>query len=234
MAEELICELHGGTSCNEQVATKEEAVTPPSAVLQGIARQVVEKSRATATRSSRASKTTKTSKRTRAIAAATRAARRAAKCAERSARRSVTTRRYSEEQVTIQPAQAPAVYGDAAYGTGAFLDVLETAGIASFCKVQPPTSIAGRFSKDNFSIDLDAEEVTCPAGVSTTIRHNKSGDGIAVFGEACLSCSLRASCTEAKIGRNVRIGRYEAHLAKARAEQQSPEWRGQCRPLAQR
>ena len=47
---------------------------------------------------------------------------------------------------------------------GTLLARLETAGAQIFTKVQPPTAPGGRFTKDRFTIDLDAGTVTCPAG----------------------------------------------------------------------
>jgi hypothetical protein len=69
-----------------------------------------------------------------------------------------------------QDQQGPAVYGDAAYGTGKLLAVLETAGAQIFTKVQPPTAPGGRYAKDRFSIDLHAGTVTCPNAVTVPIR----------------------------------------------------------------
>ena len=41
------------------------------------------------------------------------------------------------------------------------------------------------FAKDRFDIDLDAETVTCPAGVTAPIRRQRDGSRIAAFGAAC-------------------------------------------------
>lgn len=54
------------------------------------------------------------------------------------------------------------VYGDAAYGSGAFLDLLAGADIASGCKTQTPMAAGGLFAKDRFVIDLGSDTVTCP------------------------------------------------------------------------
>jgi hypothetical protein len=117
-----------------------------------------------------------------------------------------------------------AVYGDAAYGSGAFLDLLAGANIASGCKTQPPTAAGGRFAKDRFVIDLGADTVTCPGEVTVPIRRGREGDGIAYFGAGCATCPLRAQCTTAAGGRTVSVGRHEQRLADARAEQQQPDW----------
>jgi hypothetical protein len=118
----------------------------------------------------------------------------------------------------------PKVYGDAAYGSGEFLDHLARAGIDSGCKTQPPVAPGGRYSKENFYIDLGADTVTCPAGEEVAIRRNNSGDGIAYFDSACADCPLRSDCTTAAGGRTITVGRHEALLAEARAQAQDQQW----------
>jgi len=123
----------------------------------------------------------------------------------------------------------PKVYGDAAYGTGEFLDTLAKGGIDSGCKTQPPVAVGGLFTKDRFDIDLDAGTVTCPNDVTVTIRRGANGDGRAPFQDACVECPLRPQCTTAKGGRRIRVGRYEHRLADARRQQHDPEWRADYR-----
>lgn len=158
----------------------------------------------------------------KAVAAARRAAHRSARTKVRAARQAST--HHDREGVAVPSAARPAVYGDAAYGTGAFLDRLARAGISSFCKTQPPVAPKGRFSKDRFSIDLRADQVTCPAGVTVAIRRDGNGDGTARFADACTNCALRAECTTAGAGRSISVGRYEQRLADQRASQQDPAW----------
>jgi IS5 family transposase len=116
------------------------------------------------------------------------------------------------------------VYGDNAYGTGSFHDRLDQAGIADRCKTQTPTAAGGLFSKDRFDIDLGAGAVTCPGGVTTTIRPASAGGGTAYFASACPGCPLRAQCTTAPGGRTVSVGPYEQTLTDARARQTDPAW----------
>lgn len=118
----------------------------------------------------------------------------------------------------------PAVYGDAAYGSGDNLADLDARGIAPMVKVQPPVRRNGRFSKDDFDVDLNADTVTCPAGQSVPIVRSDDGSGTARFGGRCQSCPLRGSCTTAAKGRSISVHRHEALLAAARAEQQNPAW----------
>jgi hypothetical protein len=117
------------------------------------------------------------------------------------------------------------VYGDAAYGAGELLQALDAAGVKAMCKVQPPVAPAGRLAKDQFTVDLTAGTVRCPAGVTTTIRPAGTGGGMAYFGAACASCPLAAQCTAAKGGRTISVGPHEEQLGRARVAQQDPAWR---------
>ncbi|TVS83805.1 transposase [Mycobacterium helveticum] len=124
----------------------------------------------------------------------------------------------------LEDQQGPAVYGDAAYGTGKLLAMLETAGADIFTKVQPPTAPGGRYAKDRFVIDLNSGTVTCPGAVTVPIRPATAGGGTAVFGPACTSCPLATQCTSSTAGRTITISRYEAELARARAAQHDSAW----------
>ena len=118
----------------------------------------------------------------------------------------------------------PAVYGDAAYGTGEFLSRLEAEGIEPRCKTQPPASVGGRFSKEHFIVDLDEDEVTCPAGETVDINWHSDGGGVARFGQRCARCPLRRACTTAPGGRQLVINPLEDVLARARTNQADPDW----------
>jgi Transposase DDE domain/Transposase domain (DUF772) len=119
----------------------------------------------------------------------------------------------------------PAVYGDAAYGSGELIGLLEEAGIVNGIKCQPPPAIKGHFPKDRFTIDLDGKTVTCPAGVTVPIRPATGRHaGTARFAAACRACPLAAQCTASAAGRTITIGPHEAQLAAARSRQQDPAW----------
>jgi hypothetical protein len=124
------------------------------------------------------------------------------------------------------------VYGDCAYGTGEMLDQLHEAGIDAKTKVQAPNAPAGKFTKDHFDIDLGAQQVTCPAGITTPIRAARGHArlaGRADFGPACATCPLRAQCTDAKTGRTITISHWEARLTAARTRQTDPDWKADYR-----
>ncbi|MEO9222908.1 MAG: transposase [Mycobacteriaceae bacterium] len=126
-------------------------------------------------------------------------------------------------------AEPAVVYGDNAYGTGAFHDRLARAGVESKCKTQHPVNTGGRFAKDEFVIDLQQDSVTCPAGNTAPIRRGDKGAGTASFGPVCAGCPLRERCTTAVAGRAVKVGAHEEQLAAARARQRHPDWVGDYR-----
>ena len=114
------------------------------------------------------------------------------------------------------------VYGDSAYADGATLDEQARRGHDMHAKV-PLVRNASGYSKDQFSIDLAAGTVTCPARHTVTIgmgaRHRS-----ARFGALCQSCPLRADCTKARRGRVISIHPHDAALQHAKARQQDPAW----------
>jgi len=125
-----------------------------------------------------------------------------------------------------------AVYGDSAYGAGDVLEQLETAGIEAMTKVQPAVAPGGMFTKDQFDINLQAQTVTCPNGVTIPIRPkrgNKKMAGQAEFGLRCRTCPLADMCTTSKTGRRITISRHEARLTVARARQNDPGWKADYR-----
>ena len=135
------------------------------------------------------------------------------------------------------PAATPlSVYGDAAYGTGAVLAALEAHGAVSRCKVQSSHTRPGRFSKDDFSVDLKARTVTCPAGrVARLTRHGPGQQ--ARFRGACAACPLASHCTTSPDGRKIEVGPHEALLAGGRTAGRDPAWRADyraTRPLVER
>jgi len=131
---------------------------------------------------------------------------------------------------TAQPAddavpERPTVYGDSAYGGGEFQSTLEDHDIDSRCKTQAPSPPpGGLFGKGRFDVNLKDDTVTCPNSATVTVRRGGDGDGVAYFGEACITCPLRPQCTNAAAGRTIRVSRYEATLARARQRQADADW----------
>lgn len=129
-------------------------------------------------------------------------------------------------------AHTPTAYGDSAYGAGEVLYQLDAAGIQTRLKVQAPVAPAGQFTKDQFTINLNAATVTCPNQITVPIRpvtgHARHA-GKAEFGTACATCPLAARCTTAKAGRSITIGHHEARLSAARQQQTDPAWKADYR-----
>lgn len=106
------------------------------------------------------------------------------------------------------------ILGDTGYSAGEFRDHLERRGMTPIIKPQPLVpAVAGGFTLDDFTIDLDAMTVTCPEQVTVTISATTR---TARFGTACDGCPVRAQCTNAKSGRVIKVHPNHALLAAAR------------------
>ena len=79
------------------------------------------------------------------------------------------------------------VLADSAYASGEALDAFAAAGYDTAIKpIDPKPRITGGFTRDDFTIDTDAQTVTCPAG------HTKAVTSAAArFGALCRGCPLR-------------------------------------------
>ncbi len=129
----------------------------------------------------------------------------------------------ADDLADAAPATPPVVYGDAAYGTGPLLAALGQHGAVSRLKVQSPAGIGGHFTKDDFTIDLAAGTITCPAGrTAPLIRHAPGFE--ARFRSACATCPLVSRCTTSARGRSIAVGPHEALLTAGRADTRDPAW----------
>ena len=117
----------------------------------------------------------------------------------------------------------PEVIGDSAYGDAETRAGLEEQGYTVTAKCPPARNAAGRFSKDQFAIDLARGTVTCPAGNTAPITA-AAGGGRASFRPWCDSCPLRSACTASRRGRTIAIHPREDVLQRARAAQRDPAW----------
>ena len=118
----------------------------------------------------------------------------------------------------------PTVFADSAYAGADTLAHLHDAGFDVMAKVPPASNRGGRFSKDDFDVDLKKNTVACPAGHVVAIRLGSDGSGLADFVGHCRGCPLRERCTTAAAGRTITIHPEEALLQRAKAEQAAPEW----------
>ena len=126
------------------------------------------------------------------------------------------------------------VLGDSAYGTGQTRATLaELKHVAVIKPIPLRTPVPGGFTSDDFTINVDARTVTCPA--EHTVRITPSGG--AKFEKHCRSCPLAGLCTTAIRGRKLTISAHEHHLRAARALARTPQWQAeyrQHRPMVER
>jgi hypothetical protein len=90
-----------------------------------------------------------------------------------------------------------------------------------------------QYTRDDFTIDYQAETVTCPQGQTVSI----TPAGNANFRRRCNGCPVRDRCTTAIDGREFAVGDYDEFLAQARAQWRKgdylPDYR-QYRPMVER
>ena len=113
------------------------------------------------------------------------------------------------------------VLGDCAYGGGQTRADIAEAGHTTTIKPLPlRPAVPGGFDRDDFTVDHDANTVTCPNGATVTI----SPKGNATFGRRCDGCPLRDRCTTNKSGRSLHVSAHDARLVAARAQAKTPEF----------
>lgn len=127
-----------------------------------------------------------------------------------------------------------AVVGDMAYSAAELRAIARDEGTEICARVPPTPAPGGRFSKDRFTLDLEAGVATCLAG-RTTSRTHRRGEGYQfVFdGGQCAACSLRERCTSKALekmrstglGRTVSVHPREGLLQKARARENTESFR---------
>jgi IS5 family transposase len=126
------------------------------------------------------------------------------------------------------------ILGDSAYGSGEFRDHLESREMTGVIKPPPlRPAVAGGYSLDDFTIDLDALTVTCPEEITVTITKS----GTARFGTNCADCPVRSQCTTAKTGRVIKLHPHHGLLAAARVLAGTDEFTNtyrQHRPMIER
>jgi hypothetical protein len=138
------------------------------------------------------------------------------------------------ELLDEDPVAVAEVIGDTHYGSGECRRDLAQDGVELIAPAPPASAPKGYFSKDEFTIDLDAGTVTCPAGQTATIPTTNAQRRQARFdGRVCASCPLRDRCTKRADGRIVEINHNEDLLIAARQARWTPEFRRRYRQRAQ-
>jgi Transposase DDE domain/Transposase domain (DUF772) len=102
--------------------------------------------------------------------------------------------------------------------------------LAIFCKAWRVRNVSGRYAKDQFSLDFDAGQLTCPAGVAMPFTPGKT---VRFPKNTCAACPLRQQCTTSSNGRSVAIHPDEQLLAELRQRQHTPAGRARLRERVQ-
>ena len=131
------------------------------------------------------------------------------------------------------PVAVAEVIGDTHYGNAENRRSLAHDGVELTAPAQPSAAKRGYFSKDEFTIDLEAGTVTCPAGQTATIPTSTARYRQARFdSKVCARCPLRDRCTKRAGGRTIDINRDEELLIAARQARWTPQFRQRYRERA--
>jgi hypothetical protein len=119
------------------------------------------------------------------------------------------------EQFLAREREPSTWYGDSAYGTGDLRGAIDDAGHEAVIKPKPlHAPVEGGFTVDDFTVDEQAQTVTCPAGNIRPISRTR----VATFGAVCRDCPLRQQCTKSKTGRSIVLHERDDLLRQARAD----------------
>lgn len=150
------------------------------------------------------------------------------------------------EQHECAGLEPEAYVGDMAYSVAELRRQAAENGTEMVARVPPTSAPAGCFSKDEFTIDLEAASITCPAGEVVYASPERVSRGGTVYfdGRVCAGCTLREACTRRAPavmrkegrGRSIRLHPLEAILQRARALENTERVRHllKRRPLVER
>jgi transposase len=99
-------------------------------------------------------------------------------------------------------------------------------GLAIFCKAWRVRNTGGRYPKDQFTLDFETGQLTCPAGVPMPFWPGKT---VHFPKAACAACPLRQRCTTSSNGRSVSVHPDEELLAELRQRQLTTAGRAKLR-----
>ena len=122
---------------------------------------------------------------------------------------------------------------DTAYGGGTRAALTAAGHLQPIKPIPLRPAVPGGFTKDDFTIDLQARTVTCPAGQTVAITLG----GRAVFDWRGGRCPLGERCTTAKDGKTVNLHPHEAELVAARRQATTPAFQAsdrRWRPMVER
>jgi hypothetical protein len=142
-----------------------------------------------------------------------------------------------DQQGPLRPRR---LLGDSAYGDSETREQLEARAVTVLAPVPEPPAPAGRFGKRDFTIDLEAGTVTCPAGQVARIPEaaQRSGKRAVFFRRSiCQECRLAVRCVQQDGRRKLEIARREDLRQAGRAALKDPptaDHLRRTRPLIER
>jgi hypothetical protein len=111
---------------------------------------------------------------------------------------------------------------DRAYLSSPLIGALKSQGIDIMAQPWPLRN-QGRCTKEAFALRLDRHEVTCPAGVTVSLR--ESGRRAQLPAATCGRCALQVDCTTSARGRTLSVNPHEALLIELRATRRTAQGR---------
>jgi hypothetical protein len=127
--------------------------------------------------------------------------------------------------IDSQPAEhrPERVLGDTAYGNGPARADLAERGVNVLAPVPENPAGEGRLGKQDFTIDLTAGTVSCPAGHTATVSTSKAGNRYAGFSAStCAACPLKARCCPSTPRKQIELNAHEELLIAGRAALADP------------
>jgi IS5 family transposase len=152
---------------------------------------------------------------------------------------STSAEKLLEQTEQATDAKVQTVLGDSAYGTAEQRIVSQEHERTLIAPV-PKAPSTGRFTKEDFTIDLTTDTVVCPAGKSTSLWYADSvttkrgkvfrGKGFRFSADDCGTCPLSPQCLKPGAKwRSIRVHEHEAVLQAAKQFQRTDEFRTRYR-----
>jgi hypothetical protein len=140
------------------------------------------------------------------------------------------------EKLALGQEPALAQYVDAAYVSAEKLAQAQASGRPLIGPAQPAPGVDGRFTAEDFTVDLAQRQACCPAGQFSTqcSRLEVQATGKVNFrlewSSRCADCPLRTRCCGAdQTHRTLVVGQYHQFLQARRLEQKTEPFRQECR-----
>jgi len=117
------------------------------------------------------------------------------------------------------------LYGDTAYCDWGEIEKREEEGMEFCVKVSHASNAAGGYTKEDFRIDIDNGEVTCPGGYTEEFDAEKikvrEGMTVTFDADTCNQCPYKEQCTKSRNGRSIGINPYEDRIQQQREYQKT-------------